>query len=161
MNELEQEKMKIKIEKTAEKIKAMTPQEYDAFMKKLIEKVRLLEAERLDKKAKMVELQYKYVKETKLDDEKGLKITGITEIAMIALWIGAFYSEMQDDVAIYAGSIMGIFSGLAMSFLNTWAYEKKPLSKKLNDVRKKVLKAKLESLDKKLFELNETKNLVK
>ena len=154
MNNLEQEKFKIKTEKLAEKIKAMSPEEYDKFMKRLIIKIRKIEVDVINTEKKLKYLE-NVPTQRELTEDKIASIMGITGTAILAMaaTMGYFISGEQIDGGI-AGAFSGFFAGIIPTWANIVAYENKPLSNILNEVRIKVLKKKLQKLDKQYFDNN-------
>ena len=143
MDKLERQKLRENINKINRKLEKMTAEEYHNFMEKLVLKVKALEENVKAKQDKLDELQNVAKLRTITENEISAIIV-ITEPVMIAIsGVLAYFLSGEQVEWGYVGGYTGICLGAIPTWLNILAYEKKPLSNFLNEIRINTLKKKL------------------
>lgn len=149
MTELEQAKLELKARKLANKIKKMSPEDYNQFMKKLINKTMLYEAKIKLNGAKIKAIQSK-PKARKFNDGKLLAVVLSSEVVCAAMGALIAYGATNSMADAYYAGFIGTIVGMGAATINGISNTHKPLANLLNEARinglnKKIKKMKSEN----------------
>jgi len=141
-----QKEMDAKTKKLTDKISKMSPQEFEIFMSREIEKVKQIENQIVENNKKIQTIE-------DIPTKKELTEIGETLVCaastMACLLIGGAVGLLIGEAEVGSGDIgvfAGVLAGIPAMFANIHAYEKKPLSNYLNKLKIKVLKKKNKQL---------------
>ncbi len=135
-----------KSKELAEKISKMTPQEFEIFMSREIQKVKEMENQILENHKKIQKIKDIPTKRELTEIGETLVCVASTMSCMlIGGAMGMLFGEPEvgsGDIGVFAG----LGGGIVAMFANIHAYEKKPVSNYLNKLKIKILEKKNKKL---------------
>jgi hypothetical protein len=141
MNNYKQEKLKIKLEKLAQKIDKLPAGEKEVYIANLTQEIRLLQAQLKDSAEHKERLDNNPNKRPMSTNAVSSYLTVSTIVGLLA---GVGIGVSIEEVVMF---VLGPAAGFVLGIANGVAYEEKPISNKVNQFRKYLNGKKQERLE--------------